>query len=245
MRNIKMILEYDGTRYHGWQHQGDIITVQKVLEESISKITQENIRVVGSGRTDAGVHALNQVANFRTNSDIGVRNLFNGINSLLPWDIVVKELAEVDATFHARYDTKSKVYLYQIFNSPVRSALYRNRAWFKREHLDMGRMKEAALLLKGTFDFSSFCATKCGIKDHVRTIMDIDMEINDQNMIKIFVEANGFLKYMVRNIVGTLVDVGNGKISSAELMGIVEAKDRRRAGITAPAHGLFLKEVRY
>jgi tRNA pseudouridine38-40 synthase len=240
-----MILEYDGARYHGWQRQGDIFTIQKVLEESIGKITQEDIRVVGSGRTDAGVHAINQVANFRTNSDIGVRNLFNGINSLLPWDIVVKELAEVDAAFHARFDTKSKVYLYQIFNSPVRSALYRNCAWFKREPLDMVRMKEAALLLKGTFDFSSFCATNCGIKDHVRTVIDIDMEINDQNMIKILVEANGFLKYMVRNIVGTLIDVGNGKISSAELMGIVEAKDRRRAGITAPAHGLFLKDVRY
>ena len=245
MRNIKIILEYDGTRYHGWQRQGDTITIQKVLEESISKITQENIRVIGSGRTDAGVHAISQVANFRTNSNIGVRNLFNGINSVLPWDIVVKELAEVDAAFHARYDTKSKVYLYQIFNGPVRSALYRNCAWFKREPLDMGRMKEAALLLKGTFDFSSFCAANCGIKDHVRTILDIDMEINHQDMIKIFIEANGFLKYMVRNIVGTLVDVGKGKISPAELMGIVEAKDRRRAGITAPAHGLFLKEVRY
>jgi len=245
MRNIKIILEYDGTRYHGWQLQGDIITVQKVLEESIRKITQEDIRVIGSGRTDAGVHAINQVANFRTNSDIEVRNLFHGINSLLPRDIVVKELAEVGAAFHARYDTKSKVYLYQIYNKPVRSALYRHYAWFIHEPLDMGRMKEAALLLIGTFNFSSFCAANCGIKDHVRTVIDIDMEMNRQGMIKIFIEANGFLKYMVRNIVGTLVDVGKGKISSLELVDIMEAKDRRRAGITAPAHGLFLRDVKY
>jgi len=245
MRNIKIILEYDGAGYHGWQRQGDIVTVQKVLEESISTITHEDIRVIGSGRTDAGVHAINQVANFRTNSNIGVRNLFNGINSLLPWDIVIKELAEVDVAFHARYDVKSKVYLYQIFNSPVRSALYRHYAWFIHEFLDMERMKEASLLLKGTFNFSSFCAADCGIKDHVRTVIDIGMEMNHRGMIKIFIEANGFLKYMIRNIVGTLVDVGKGKISSAELMYIVEAQDRSRAGITAPAHGLFLKEVKY
>ena len=240
-----MILEYDGTRYHGWQRQGDTDTIQKMLEEGIGKITQEDISVIGSGRTDAGVHAINQVANFRTNSKLGVRNLFHGINSLLPRDIVVKELVEVDVAFHARYDTKSKVYLYQIYNGPVRPALFRHYAWFIDNHLDMGKMKEAALLLKGTFDFSSFCAANCGIRDHVRTVIDINMEKNPLGMIKIFMEANGFLKYMVRNIVGTLVDVGKGKISSGELIDILEAKDRKRAGVTAPAHGLFLKEVRY
>jgi len=245
MRNIKMILEYDGTRYHGWQRQGETITIQKILEESIGKITQENIRVIGSGRTDAGVHAIDQVANFRTNSNIGVRNLFHGINSLLPRDIVVKELTEVDVTFHARYDTKSKMYLYQIYNRPVRPALYRHYAWFIRDPLDVGRMKEAALLLIGTFNFSSFCAANCGIKDHVRTVINIDIKMNRQGMIKIFIEANGFLKYMVRNMVGTLVDVGKGKISADELTGIVEAQDRRKAGMTAPPQGLFLKEVRY
>ncbi|HVO67456.1 MAG TPA: tRNA pseudouridine(38-40) synthase TruA [Syntrophales bacterium] len=244
MRNIKMILEYDGTRYHGWQRQGNTVTIQKVLEESIGKITQEDVRVMGSGRTDAGVHAINQVANFRTNSKIEVRNLFHGINSLLPRDIVIKHLAEVDAAFHARYDTKSKVYLYQIYNSLIRSALYRHYAWFIHEPLNTARMKEAALLLVGTFDFSSFCAANCGIKDHVRTVFNIDMEMN-QAMVKFVIEANGFLKYMVRNIIGTLVDVGKGKMSSGELISILEAKDRKRAGITAPAHGLFLKEVRY
>ena len=245
MRNIKIVLEYDGTRYHGWQRQGDRTTIQRVLEESIRTITQEDIRIAGSGRTDAGVHALNQVANFKTNSNIAARNLLNGINSLLPGDIVVTELMETDTAFHARYDAKSKVYLYQILNRPVRSALYRHYAWFIREALDIDRIREATGLLIGTYDFSSFCASNCGITNHVRTVINTDVEMNQRSMIKIYVEANGFLKYMVRNIVGTLVDVGRGKLSSTEFKGIVEAKDRRRAGMTAPACGLFLKKVKY
>ena len=245
IRNIKMILEYNGARYHGWQRQANRLTVQEVLEEGISTIAQEDIRVIGSGRTDAGVHALGQVANFRTNSNIGQRGLIQGINSLLPWDIAVKELAETDASFHARYDAKSKIYLYQIYPGSVRSALYRHYAWFIREPLDIEKMKEAAQQLQGTFDFSSFCAANCGIKNHVRTVMSVDIAIDRRGMVKFSIEADGFLKYMVRNIVGTLVDVGRGKLSSSELMIIVEAKDRKRAGQTAPAHGLFLKEVKY
>lgn len=245
MRNIKMILEYEGTRYHGWQYQVGRTTIQQVLEECIGTITQEKIRVIGSGRTDAGVHALNQVANFITNTTIEARNLLRGINSLLPQDIVVKELMETDGDFHARYDAKSKVYVYQIVNSPVRSALYRRYAWFIREPLDVERIRDTSVLLIGTHDFSSFCAANCGIKNHVRTVMNIDVEKNHRGMIKVNVEADGFLKYMVRNIVGTLSDVGKGKLSPTGLKGIVEAKDRRWAGITAPACGLFLKEVRY
>jgi len=244
-RNIKMILEYDGTRYHGWQRQANGLTVQEVLEEGISTITQEDIRVIGSGRTDAGVHALGQVAHFRTNSNIHTRGLLQGINSLLPWDIVVKELAETDASFHARYDVKSKIYLYQIYLGTVRPALCRQYAWFIHDTLDLERMKEAAQLLLGTSNFASFCAANCDIRNHVRTVMAVDMAMDNSGMAKFFIEADGFLKYMVRNIVGTLVDVGRGKLSGAELMNIVEARDRRRAGHTAPAHGLFLKEVKY
>jgi tRNA pseudouridine38-40 synthase len=245
MRNIKMILEYEGTRYHGWQYQVGRTTIQQVLEKCIGTITQEKIRVIGSGRTDAGVHALNQVANFTTNTTIEVRNLLRGINSLLPQDIVVKELMEMDGDFHARYDAKSKVYVYQIVNRPVRSALYSRYAWFIREPLDVERIRDTSALLIGTHDFSSFCAANCGIKNHVRTVMNIDVDKNHRGMIKVNVEADGFLKYMVRNIVGTLSDVGKGKLSPTGLKGIVEAKDRRWAGITAPACGLFLKEVRY
>jgi tRNA pseudouridine38-40 synthase len=244
-RNIKIILEYDGTRYHGWQRQANGLTVQEVLEEGISTITQEDIRVVGSGRTDAGVHAMNQVANFRTNSNIEERGLLRGINSLLPRDVVVKELAEVDASFHARYNAKSKIYMYQIYRGAVRSALYRDYAWFIHDTLDIEKMKEAAQLLSGTFDFSSFCAANCGIGNHVRTVMLVDMAMDRRGMAKFCIEADGFLKYMVRNIVGTLVDVGRGKLSRAEFIRIVEAKDRKRAGQTAPAHGLFLKKVKY
>jgi len=244
-RNIKMTLEYDGARYHGWQRQANGLSVQEVLEAGISAITQEDIRAIGSGRTDAGVHALGQVANFRTNSNIGEGGLFRGINSLLPWDVVVKELTETDASFHARYDAKSKIYLYQIYRGSARSALYRDYAWFIHEPLDLEKMKEAALLLQGTFDFSSFCAANCGIRNHVRTVMAVDIAMDRRGMVKFCIEADGFLKYMVRNIVGTLVDVGRGKLSSSELMDIVEAKDRKRAGQTAPAHGLFLKEVKY
>lgn len=244
-RNIKIILEYDGTRYHGWQRQANGLTVQEVIEEGISKITEEDIRVVGSGRTDAGVHAMNQVANFRTNSNIKETGLFRGINSLLPWDIVVKELAEVDASFHARYDAKSKIYMYQIYRGAVRSALYRDYAWFIHDTLDTEKMKEAAKLLLGTFDFSSFCAANCGIKNHVRTVKSVYLVLDRRGMVKFCIEADGFLKYMVRNIVGTLADVGRGKLSGAEFMRIVEAKDRKQAGQTAPAHGLFLQEVKY
>ncbi len=245
VRNIKIILEYDGTRYHGWQRQANSLTIQEILEDATSKITQEDIRVVGSGRTDAGVHAANQVANFRTNSSIKETGLLRGINSLLPRDIVVKELAEVDPSFHARYNAKSKIYMYQIFCGNVRPALYRDYAWYIHDTLDIEKMKGASQMLSGTFDFSSFCAGNCGIKNHIRTVMSVDIVTDSRGMVKFFVEANGFLKYMVRNIVGTLIDVGRGKLSNAELMRIVEAKDRRQASQTAPANGLFLNEVKY
>ncbi|HUH66037.1 MAG TPA: tRNA pseudouridine(38-40) synthase TruA [Syntrophales bacterium] len=244
-RNIKIVLEYDGTRYHGWQRQVNKVTVQEILEKAISDITQEDVRVIGSGRTDAGVHAIGQVANFKTNSDIDVRGLHRGINSLLPWDIVVNELKEADASFHARYDAKSKIYVYQISCGPVRPALGRNYAWFMHEPLDIGMMEEAARTLLGTFDFSSFCGSNCGIKNHVRTVMAVDIIKDERNIVKFSIEADGFLKHMVRNVIGTLADISKGRIPVARLADIVAAKDRRKAGQTAPAHGLFLKEVKY
>jgi len=240
-----MILEYDGTGYHGWQYQSERISIQQILEESIGKITQEIVRVIGSGRTDAGVHAMNQVANFMTNSRIKERNLLKGINSVLPRDIVIKDLMEADAGFHARYHAKSKVYLYQIVNRSERSALYRNFAWFVNRTLNVDQMREAAILFMGTHDYSSFCASNCGISNHVRTIKRVDIEQDQWGMLKVYVEADGFLKYMVRNIVGTLMEIGNGQRRPEDLGAIIAAKDRKRAGITAPSHGLFLKEVRY
>ncbi|MDI6777098.1 MAG: tRNA pseudouridine(38-40) synthase TruA, partial [Syntrophales bacterium] len=244
-RNLKMIVEYNGGGYHGWQRQNDTMTVQQVLEETIGIITREEIKVIGAGRTDAGVHAINQVANFKTGSKIEETKLLQGINSLLPKDVVVKHLVEVEETFHARHDARSKVYLYQIYNRPVRSVVYRDYAWFIRESLAIDRMRAALLLLKGTHDFSSFSAADKEIKNHVRTVMDVDVKVARCGMVKIYIEANGFLRYMVRNIVGTLVDVGKGRWLPTEFMCLIEAKDRRRAGVTAPPQGLFLMEVKY
>jgi tRNA pseudouridine38-40 synthase len=245
MRNLKLIIEYDGRGYHGWQRQLGLVTVQQVLEECIGAVTQENVRVIGSGRTDAGVHAMNQVANFMTNSSIGEGNLLAGINSLLPRDIAVKKIMEVGADFHSRYHAVSKVYVYQIFNGTVRSALYRHYAWFVRSPLNMDLMKEGAMLLTGTHDFSSFCASGCGLKNHVRTVKRLELDRDKNCLLKVIVEADGFLKYMVRNMVGILVEIGKGNRLPNDVTVVIGAKDRRRAGVTAPAHGLFLKEVRY
>ena len=245
MRNIKIIVEYDGTYYHGWQRQPNDITIQQVLEEKIGTITQEKVTLISSGRTDAGVHAVNQVANFRTESTINTENLLRAINSLLPADIVVKELLDVDETFHARYDAKSKSYFYQIYNSSIRTALYRNYSWHVFYPLDVSAMREALSLLIGTHDFSSFCGADDDAANHVRTVMTADIEQRKDHLIVISLNANGFLRYMVRNVVGTLVDVGRGKITVADFSHIMDAQDRTKAGMTAPPHGLFLKEVWY
>ena len=245
MRNIRLVIEYDGGAYCGWQRQENGITIQQVLEECIGRMTGEEIRVIASGRTDAGVHALNQVAHFRTVSRLGERNLLMGINSLLPADIVVREVCDVPLSFHARYDALSKVYLYRICNRPVRSALERNTAWFIWEPLDLAKIAEALPVFEGTHDFSSFCSTHTDSTDRIRTILAISAEKDTSGMIHISVEADGFLRYMVRTIVGALVDIGRGKCSPKEMAEILALKDRRRAGLTAPPQGLFLKEVKY
>ena len=244
MRNIRIICEYDGTSYHGWQIQPNGISIQEVLEEKTGIITQEKIRLTASGRTDAGVHAMNQVANFRTESAIACGSFLKGINSLLPRDIVVKDLIDTDDDFHARYSAKSKIYTYRIFNNPVRTALCRNYSWHVRAPLDACVMGEAAILLKGRHDFSSFCASGCDSEDHIRTVIDTSVDMKG-DMVSFTIEANGFLRYMVRNIVGLLVDVGKGIITPAGFEEIMGAMDRTRAGITAPPQGLFLREVRY
>ena len=245
MRNIKLIIEYDGGAYCGWQRQINGLSIQQVLEECIGRMTGEEIRVIGSGRTDAGVHALHQVANFHTASRLGERNLLMGINNLLPADIVVKEIFEIPLAFHACFDAVSKAYLYRICNRPVRPALERNHAWFIWKPLDLSRMVEALAVFKGTHDFSSFCSTHTDSGNHVRTILEITVEKDPAGMIDILVEADGFLRYMVRTIVGTLVDCGRGKCDREKAAEILAAMDRRMAGLTAPPQGLFLKDVKY
>ena len=245
MRNIRLIIEYDGGAYCGWQRQINGLSIQQVLEECIGRITGEEIRVIGSGRTDAGVHALHQIANFHTASRLGERSLLMGINSLLPVDIVVREICESPLTFNACFDAVSKVYLYRICNTPVRPALERNHVWFIWKPLNMAKMAEMAPLFKGTHDFSSFCSTHTDSENHVRTIFAITVEKNPDGMIDISVEADGFLRYMVRTIVGTLVDCARGKSDREKVVEILSAKDRRMAGLTAPPQGLFLKDVKY
>jgi len=245
MRNFKMIVEYDGTAYCGWQRQKNGTSIQQLLEEAIKKITGQKVAVIGSGRTDAGVHALNQVGSFKCSTKLPVNKIFMGMNSILPPDIVVKEMEEVADDFHAQRDVKSKIYVYKICNQRLRPALGRNFFWFIRFPLDLEQMRKAAKHLIGRHDFSCFCATGSDVKDRVRTIIDIEIKTCDDGLIEIKVEAHGFLKYMVRNIIGTLVAVGRNKRKPEEMKLIIESRDRNIAGVTAPACGLFLKEVKY
>jgi len=245
MRNFKMIVEYDGTAYCGWQRQENGLSIQQALEEAIELITGEKVSVIGSGRTDAGVHALNQVAHFKSNSTLPLDNIYRGLNSVLPDDIVIKEMKEVPEDFHALRDVKSKIYVYKICNQRLRPALGRNYFWHVRYPLNMEFMREATKYIIGTHDFSSFCAANTQVKDRVRTILDIDIRKNEEGIIEVDVVAHGFLKYMVRNIVGTLVEIGRGKWEPEEMKRILESKDRKIAGATAPAYALFLKEVKY
>jgi tRNA pseudouridine38-40 synthase len=245
MRNLRMVLEYDGTANHGWQRQANGLTIQQVLEEKISVMTGETVKVIGSGRTDAGVHALGQIAHFKTAATIPEIHFLKGINSLLPRDIALKDLQEAAPSFHARYDAKSKVYQYQIVSGSVRPVILRQYAWFVPGPLDIERIREAASHFRGTHDFSSFCSVHSDAPDHIRTITDIQIEAGSDGLIKIEMEADGFLRHMVRGIVGTLVEIGRGKRSISGIQAVISAKDRRHGGMTAPPHGLFLKEVKY
>jgi len=243
-----MTLEYDGSGYHGWQRQKNGLSIQEVLEERIAVITGERVKVIGSGRTDAGVHALGQVAHFRTACRIPAGNLLKGINSLLPADIAVKSLEDAVSGFHARIDARRKTYLYRIFNSPVRTALHRRYAWAVPWRLDLTAMQEAAAVLPGRHDFSSFCTVHTDAVSFEREIYRLEVsgvETAAGPFLEIEVEADGFLRYMVRTIVGTLVEIGRGKRPAAAMEEILRDRNRGRAGMTAPPQGLFLKEVRY
>ncbi|RLB81255.1 MAG: tRNA pseudouridine(38-40) synthase TruA [Deltaproteobacteria bacterium] len=245
-RNFKLVIEYDGTAYHGWQRQNNTPTVQGAIEAALEAMTGRSVVVIGSGRTDAGVHATGQVANFCIETRLTSDVFANGLNSLLPPDIVVKDCVGIDESFHARYDARSKVYDYRILNRPIPAALFRQYAWHIKKSLDLEAMKRAILWLKGQHDFSAFEAAGSPRSHAVRTVMGVNLTEKDENGYVIFsIEADGFLRHMVRNIVGTLVDVGLRKISPEAFRNILMSKDRNQAGITAPAHGLFLRQVKY
>jgi len=245
MRNIKLVIEYEGTNYLGWQVQPKGSTIQGTIEEKLALLTGEPVHLIGSGRTDAGAHAFGQVAHFRTRSKMDVRTFQRALNSLLPPDIAIRKVKEVEESFHARKQSKSKVYEYRILNRNLRSVFHRGYAWHFPQKLDLEEMKKAARDLIGEHDFSSFRSTGTPTRTAVRRVIRAEWKRGRGGLIRFEIEANGFLKQMVRAVVGTLVEVGRGKISAEEFRKIIESKDRKKAGPTAPAHGLFLKEVKY
>ena len=244
MRNIKLLIEYDGTNYHGWQRQLNAITIQEIMENTLLKFTSEKTPIIASGRTDSGVHALGQVANFKTASQIDDISFKKAFNSLLPKDIVIKDAVTVDDNFNSRYSAKSKVYRYSILNRLYPSSFDYRYSWLIRQPLDLDAMREASSFLIGNHDFSSFRSSTCEAKDPVRTMIRLDIK-SDRDMILLYFEADGFLKQMVRNIMGTLVYVGNGRFKPQTMKKILENKNRTSAGPTAPPQGLFLVEVKY
>ena len=244
MRNIKLTIEYDGKEYNGWQKQPDRLNIQGTIETVIESITGEKVELNASGRTDAGVHAIGQVANFKTNSNIPIEKFAIAINSRLKKTIVVKKAEEVEEKFHARYNCKKKTYEYVINNSEYGSAVFRNLAYHIPQKLNVEKMNEASKLFIGEHDFKAFKSSGTSSKSSVRTIYDASV-IKDEDNIKIRLTGNGFLYNMVRIISGTLVEVGLGKMGPKEITRIIEEKDRTKAGKTLPAHGLYLISVEY
>jgi tRNA pseudouridine38-40 synthase len=246
MRKIRLDLEYDGTAYHGWQVQRDVATVQQELENVLRRILKERVRVVGAGRTDAGVHALGQVGHFQTEGTLDAQALLRGLNSLLPDDIVVNAVRETSSVFHARKSALLKRYEYWILNDPARSAFHHRFLWHVRGHLETRTMQRAADCLVGEHDFASFQASggEPG-KDTIRDLRLLEVTGLRNGLIRIAAEGTSFLRGMVRILVGTLVDVGAGRIPEQAVREVLLAKDRKAAGRTAPAKGLFLMWVRY
>lgn len=244
MRNIKLTIEYDGTDYHGWQYQPNARTIQGVMEEKVGRLVNEKVVLTASGRTDAGVHAMSQVANFRTESNISCEALHKGLDGILPEDIAIIDASEVDVDFHSRFSATGKVYIYQILNRPHPSALMNRFSWLIRYPLNIELMGEGASYLIGEHDFSSFRASSCGAPHPIKVVKSARFR-REGDLLLFEIEATGFLHHMVRNIVGTLVDVGMGRRSDASIRELLELKDRRLSGITAPPQGLFLKYVKY
>jgi len=244
LKNLVLTIEYDGTDFHGWQVQKDQRTVQGEIEAALARITCSAIRINGSGRTDAGVHALGQVANFTTDTRLDAKTLQTALNSVLPDDITIIGCTEARPDFHARFDAKDKTYEYRILNRSLPSALSRRFCWHIRTPLDINSMQEALALTEGTHDFSGFENSGSKRSHAVRTMFSTCISRHG-DVISIRLTADGFLRCMVRNIVGTLVEVGLGKRSVSGFAEVLEKKNRGLGGTTAPAHGLFLVRVRY
>jgi tRNA pseudouridine38-40 synthase len=255
MRHIRLLIQYDGTAYGGWQVQPNAATIQGLIEQSLKKITGEEINVIAAGRTDAGVHALAQVACFRTSSRLAPDIFQKALNALLPCDIRITETAESDDTFHARFSARGKSYFYLISTDRIVSPFLHRYVWRLPYELDFNAMKEAMFYFRGTHDFSAFRGSGCSAKTTVRTIAEATAQnlaalefitaSIEGNFIKFRFEGNAFLRHMVRNMVGTIVEAGKGKIKPEDIERIMNSCDRRCAGPTAPAQGLFLERIEY
>ncbi len=244
MRNIKLTIEYDGKDFNGWQKQPNRLNIQGEIESAIEEITGEKIELFGSGRTDAGVHSLGQIANFKTNSNLPVEKMAIAINSKLKKSIRVKKAEEVSENFHSRYNCHKKKYRYIINNSSQGSAIYRGLEYHVPQKLDVEKMKKAIKFFEGEYDFKAFKSSGTSNKNSVRTIYKAEVRQSGERII-IELTGNGFLYNMVRIISGTILEVGLGKIKAEDIPNIIESKDRKRAGKTLPPHGLYLVEVMY
>ena len=244
MRNIKLTIEYDGKDFNGWQRQPTKLNIQGTIEQAIKQITGEEIELNASGRTDAGVHALGQVANFKTNSKIPIEKFAIAINSKLKRSIVIKKAEEVDERFHSRLNCKKKTYRYIINNSPEGTAIYRNLETHIPQKLNVDRMKKAIKYFEGEHDFKAFKASGTSSKSSVRIIYEANVYQENEKVI-IELTGNGFLYNMVRIIAGTLVEVGLEKIEAEKIPEIIQLGKRENAGKTLPPNGLYLVKVMY
>jgi tRNA pseudouridine38-40 synthase len=245
MNNFKLTIEYDGTAYNGWQRQAAAPSVQAELERALERMTRSAVTLIGAGRTDAGVHALGQVANFRCETRLAPDEILQGLNSLLPRDIAIRDCCRVPEDFHARFAAKSKRYHYRILNRTWRAAIGRNHVWFIHRPIDVAAMAAAAEYLIGQHDFKAFENAGSPRAHTRRNVMQAAWVQEADRRLTFQIEADGFLRGMVRNMVGTLVAVGTGRLDLSAFEAILASRDRRRAGITAPARGLFLIEVKY
>jgi len=243
-RNLKLTIAYEGTDFEGWQYQPQKRTVQGVIQAAIREITKQGHTIVGAGRTDAGVHAIGQVANFKTTFHIALENLKRALNSLLPKDVYVRDIVEVPLEFHARYSAKAKVYEYRILQRKEPDVFMRRYVWHVFHNLRPEFLRRCLECLVGEHDFSSFSASGSSVKTFVRKMYDASLAVNGDMFVLRF-KANGFLRHMVRNIVGTLIQLDVKGKDVDELVKIMEKKDRKVAGITAPPQGLYLVEVIY
>ncbi|MCX7792888.1 MAG: tRNA pseudouridine(38-40) synthase TruA [Thermodesulfovibrionales bacterium] len=255
MRKIRLLIEYRGTNYHGWQKQKGKITIQSAIEERLNRITGEEIKLIGAGRTDAGVHALGQVAVFKTESRHHPEVFKRALNSLLPPDIRIIDSSEVSLDFHPRFSARAKSYIYLIYLEKKPPVFLADLCWAIPHELDLKAIRSASQRITGRHDFSGFRAAGCGARTTIRTISELSIEEQDEvsiagikikgKLIVFQITGDAFLRYMVRNIVGTLLEIGRGKRDISSIEEILLRGDRRLAGITAPARGLFLKEVYY